>query len=155
MPVAHARVKLHLLAAQLVVQLFDQLARLLGGDMPGAVVLHLAVHNSDKIASKDPVIHRQVDIASDSLDGRPPRIIAARVVSKQAHLRHVTARLHPRRHGPHEALPALGAYPVHVRRLGRFQRSGAVEFFKRLIGGAVRNDNCIFCHLSVAHVMRV
>jgi hypothetical protein len=114
--------------------------------MTGAVVRHFTVRNRDQIAPEDPVIGAQFNVARHRLNRRTPGIAPPRVITKQAHLRDIAARLHIRRDRPHQPQPASPADFIHIGRVGGLKRGLIAKLLYRLIRRSIRHNYHVLCH---------
>jgi len=104
---------------------FDQLLPLLGGDMPGAVVLHQPIINGHKVAAKSDIIRAQVHIHGRCLQRRPAGIAFRRIVAQDRKVGHIASRGKALRHRPGQAASALPGQSVHIGLFCRLQRRPA------------------------------
>jgi hypothetical protein len=92
--VADPGIELQLAARQFALQVVDEALGELVGDLAGGETFHHAVLNRDKVAANRPVVGAQLNSLGGGFERRAAGVEFERVVSKQAHRRHVAAGGH-------------------------------------------------------------
>jgi hypothetical protein len=126
------------------VQVAEEFGTLGAGYVPGVEVLHHPVPDRDQVAPVGDLPVLEADPHAGSLQGAPPGIGGAGVISQDGEVCDIAPGLELVRNGPEHSAPPLPGDPVHVWYLCVLEGCSTPQFGKRLISHAVSEDDDVF-----------
>ena len=118
--------------------------------MPRAVVDQRISLTVNRIEPKSNSVGTEIDAHTSRFKGRAPRVVDPSIVSKYFEVTHVASRVAFRRNHAHRSTASFARKPIHIRRMGHFQRSLPPQRFEGIVRRAVGNENQVF-HLQFLH----
>src|SRR6266545_8006012 len=143
--IAHAWKKFHTCAAELAVEIADDLSGFLRRDVTRREVFHrrftARAGERHEIAAKRDVVRSKRNTHARGFQWRAAGMIDGRIVTHDAHVTDVAAGWKTLGDHMSDAEHTASREPVHVRRARCFERSFAAENVQRIVGHAVALEN--------------